>query len=88
MILTDLLNNHMPVYIKNELEKIKGIDFVIPQFDELSNLTIDLWFNKDWSTEIKPILLHLEAMRNFNISNLKIAFKINNIHIKLQPKNC
>ena len=88
MITTDLLNNRIPVYIKNELEKINGIDFVIPHFDEFSNLSIDLWFSQDWNTEIKPILLHFKAMQNYKITSLQIAFKIKNIHIKLQHKNC
>ncbi len=85
---TDLVNFHIPIYIKNELAKINGIDFVTPGFDESLNLTIDLWFNKDWNNQIKPILLHLKAIQNFKISSLMIAFKIKNIHIKLQPKNC
>jgi len=88
MITPDLVNFHIPVYIKNELVKINGIDLVTPSFDESSNLTIDLWFNKDWNTEIKPILLHFNAMQNFKISSLHIAFKIKNIHIKFQHKNC
>lgn len=88
MIRKDLLNNHIPVYIKNELEKIEGIDFVIPQFDEPTNLTIDLWFSKDWNTDITPLLLHIKAMQNYKITSLQIAFKIKNIHIKLQRKNC
>ncbi len=88
MITTNLLNNHIPIYIKNELSKIKGIDFVIPNFDESSKLTIDLWFSKDWNTEITPILLHFKAMQNYKITSLQIAFKIKNIHIKLQHKNC
>ena len=88
MITPDLVNFHIPILIKNELAKINGIDLVILSYDESSNLTIDLWFNKDWNTEIKPILLHLKAIQNFKISSLMIAFKINNIHIKFQRKNC
>ena len=88
MIKTESMNFHIPGYIKNELSKINGIDLVIPNFDGSFNLTIDLWFNKDWNTEIKPILLHLKAMQNFKIYSLKIAFKIKNIHIKLQHNNC
>lgn len=88
MIRKDLLNNHIPVYIKNELEQIEGIDFVIPQFDEPANLTIDLWFSTDWNTEITPLLLHIKAMQNYKIISLQIAFKIKNIHVKLQHKNC
>ena len=88
MITPDLVNFHIPILIKNELAKINGIDLVILSYDESSNLTIDLWFNKDWNTEIRPILLHFNAMQNCKISSLHIAFKINNIHIKFQRKNC
>jgi uncharacterized sodium:solute symporter family permease YidK len=85
---TDLVNYHIPKYLKNELTKISGIDQVTPCFDKSLNLTIDLWFNKDWNTEIKPILLHLKAIQNFKIYSLKIVFRIKNIHIKLQHNNC
>lgn len=88
MIKTDPVNIQIPVYIINELTKINGIELVTPSFDESSNLTIDLWFNEDWTNEIKPILLHLKVIQNFKISSLLIAFKIKNIHIKLQRKNC